>query len=55
VDVLTAVEGISFIYFNEKDVVRHDLVQRIIRAYERYQNHKLEPAEPKQSAAGEAS
>jgi phosphate starvation-inducible PhoH-like protein len=56
VDVLTAVEGIAFIYFNDKDVVRHDLVQRIIRAYERYENHKLEPsAEPKKSAAGEAS
>ena len=36
VDVLSGVEGISFIYFNEKDVVRHDLVQRIIRAYEQY-------------------
>jgi phosphate starvation-inducible PhoH-like protein len=51
VDVLSAVEGISFIYFNEKDVVRHDLVQRIIRAYERYSNSKLEPAEAKQTSA----
>ena len=54
VDVLSAVEGIAFIYFNEKDVVRHDLVQRIIRAYERYQNNKLEPAAPKPPAANEA-
>jgi phosphate starvation-inducible PhoH-like protein len=54
VDVLSAVEGISFIYFNEKDVVRHNLVQRIIRAYERYQNNKLEPAGPTRNAVSEA-
>jgi phosphate starvation-inducible protein PhoH and related proteins len=36
VDVLTGVEGISFVYFDETDVVRHTLVQRIVRAYERY-------------------
>jgi phosphate starvation-inducible PhoH-like protein len=54
VDVLLAVEGISFIYFNEKDVVRHDLVQRIIRAYERYNNSKLEPAAPPRNIAAEA-
>ena len=33
-DVLKNVEGIHFTYFNEGDVVRHHLVQRIIRAYE---------------------
>ena len=32
--VLTGVEGIEFIYFTEKDVVRHRLVQMIIKAYE---------------------
>jgi phosphate starvation-inducible PhoH-like protein len=30
------VPGISFVYFTERDVVRHTLVQRIIRAYEEY-------------------
>jgi phosphate starvation-inducible PhoH-like protein len=30
------VEGISFVQFDEKDVVRHALVQRIVKAYERY-------------------
>ncbi len=35
-DVVGKVTGISFIYFNERDVVRHTLVQRIIRAYEEY-------------------
>jgi phosphate starvation-inducible PhoH-like protein len=28
------VEGVSFNYFGEEDVVRHHLVQRIIRAYD---------------------
>ncbi|HXV37633.1 MAG TPA: PhoH family protein [Myxococcota bacterium] len=33
--VLEGVEGIEFLYFSEKDVVRHPLVQSIIAAYER--------------------
>ena len=33
--VLAHVEGVSFVYFNERDVVRHPLVQRIVRAYEK--------------------
>jgi len=37
VDVLRGVEGISFVHFDERDVVRHALVQRIVRAYERHQ------------------
>jgi len=35
-DVLKSVEGISFVHFDDKDVVRHTLVQRIVKAYERY-------------------
>ena len=34
IDVLTDVEGVSFTYFSRKDVVRHHLVQRIVKAYE---------------------
>jgi phosphate starvation-inducible PhoH-like protein len=34
--VLTGVEGIRFSYFTEVDVVRHELVKRIIKAYEAY-------------------
>ncbi len=34
IDVVTGIPGTSFVYFNEKDVVRHSLVQRIIKAYE---------------------
>ena len=39
-DVVGRVEGISFIYFTERDVVRHSLVQRIIRAYEEFDRSK---------------
>ncbi|MBM3775717.1 MAG: PhoH family protein [Acidobacteria bacterium] len=37
IDVLKGVPGISFIHFDERDVVRHPLVQRIVKAYERFQ------------------
>jgi len=42
VDVLKHVQGLSFVYFDEADVVRHHLVQRIIRAYD---EHKTRIAE----------
>ncbi|RRQ21265.1 PhoH family protein [Thiohalobacter thiocyanaticus] len=35
VDVLKEVEGVSFTFFNARDVVRHPLVQRIVAAYAR--------------------
>jgi phosphate starvation-inducible PhoH-like protein len=36
-EILTGVEGISFLYFDKSDVVRHKLVKDIIHAYEKYQ------------------
>jgi phosphate starvation-inducible PhoH-like protein len=35
-EILNGVEGISFVHFNDRDVVRHSLVQRIVKAYERH-------------------
>ena len=32
--VLSGINGIEFVHFDEKDVVRHPLVQSIIRAYD---------------------
>jgi phosphate starvation-inducible PhoH-like protein len=32
--ILSKLEGIEFVYFTDKDVVRHKLVQLIVRAYE---------------------
>ena len=40
VDILTDVEGLKFIYFTDKDVIRHRLVQDIIKAYERAESKK---------------
>jgi phosphate starvation-inducible PhoH-like protein len=34
--VLADVKGVSFTYFKPKDVVRHELVQRIVEAYEKH-------------------
>src|SRR2546427_8325701 len=36
VDVVGKVSGISLVYFSERDVVRHSLVQQIIQAYEEF-------------------
>ena len=41
-EVLKNVEGLTFAYFDDTDVVRHQLVQRIIRAYD---EHKAKAAE----------
>lgn len=46
VDVLKNVDGLNFVYFDEGDVVRHHLVQRIIRAYD---EHKARVAEEQMS------
>ena len=35
-EVLKGVDGIAFVNFDERDVVRHPLVQRIVKAYDRY-------------------
>ena len=37
-DILCHVEGIRFVYFDERDVVRHKLVQDIIKAYDQHEN-----------------
>ena len=38
-DVLTDVEGIRTIHFDEKDVIRHPLVGRIVHAYESFEKY----------------
>ncbi|HEX8749991.1 MAG TPA: PhoH family protein [Nitrospira sp.] len=37
-DILRHIEGIRFVYFDERDVVRHKLVQDIIKAYDLHEN-----------------
>ncbi len=40
VKVLKNVPDIGIVYFSEKDVVRHKLVQDIVKAYEQYNNRE---------------
>jgi len=35
--ILEGIEGIDFVFFSEKDVVRHRLVAAIVKAYEKYE------------------
>src|SRR5262245_3629795 len=39
-NVVSKVEGVAFVYFSEKDVVRNFLVQRIVCAYDDFANGK---------------
>jgi phosphate starvation-inducible PhoH-like protein len=41
--VLKDVKGIGRVEFGKKDIVRHQLVQRIVEAYERFQEEPLTP------------
>jgi phosphate starvation-inducible PhoH-like protein len=36
--VVEKIEGVGIVFFDDKDVVRHPLVQRIVKAYESYSN-----------------
>ena len=54
VDILQSVNGLAFVHFDESDVVRHHLVQRIIRAYDEHKTRlaeqQLSLLEPKPAA-----
>ncbi|HKV09423.1 MAG TPA: PhoH family protein [Thermoanaerobaculia bacterium] len=39
-DVLANVEGIKFFHFDQRDVVRHPLVQKVVTAYDRFERQK---------------
>ena len=41
--ILKGIEGIDFVYFSDRDVVRHPLVQEIIKAYERMEERRHRP------------
>jgi phosphate starvation-inducible PhoH-like protein len=46
--VLQGIDGIRFVYFDDRDVVRHDLVSAIVRAYDRVEPRgaRARPAPP---------
>jgi len=39
-EILSDIEGIGFVYMDERDVVRHKIVQEIVRAYSRYDENR---------------
>ncbi|RLA85325.1 MAG: hypothetical protein DRG31_03320, partial [Deltaproteobacteria bacterium] len=51
--ILKGIEGISFVYFTERDVVRHPIVQEIIRAYERAESKREEEFDDYRTVKGE--
>jgi len=40
IHVLKNIKGIDFVFFDEKDVVRHPIVQKIVKAYEVYEQNQ---------------
>ena len=59
IDILQRVNGLAFVHFDESDVVRHHLVQRIIRAYDEHKTRlaeqQLSLLEPKLAITGQAA
>ena len=52
IEVVGKIQGIALIYFDERDVVRHSLVQRIIKAYDEYGgNQPRRPGPPGTSSS----
>jgi phosphate starvation-inducible protein PhoH and related proteins len=49
--ILKGIEGIEFVYFSDKDVVRHPLVQDIIKAYDAFERTEQPRHRPKEQAA----
>ena len=39
-DILDGIEGIAFFYLTHSDVVRHEIVQQVVKAYERYEQQR---------------
>ncbi|MBB4820066.1 PhoH family protein [Pseudomonas sp. TUM22785] len=52
IDVLRDVPGIAFTHFKSQDVVRHPLVQRIVEAYDRYDNRNQPKTKPADNDPG---
>jgi phosphate starvation-inducible protein PhoH and related proteins len=45
-EVLSGVEGIKFFFFDQRDVVRHPLVQKVVHAYDLFDRQKAERDKP---------
>jgi phosphate starvation-inducible PhoH-like protein len=51
--VLRKVKGVSFTWFNSRDVVRHPIVQRIVEAYDAYDAQNIPTLTETKAAAPE--
>ena len=54
-DVLKNVEGLAFCQFDDGDVVRHHLVQRIVRAYDQHKEKASEQLSLLETKAAEGN
>jgi phosphate starvation-inducible PhoH-like protein len=54
-EVLSGVQGIKFFFFDQRDVVRHALVQKIVTAYDSFDRLKADREREKTAAPAEAS
>jgi phosphate starvation-inducible PhoH-like protein len=54
-EVLTNVDGIKFFFFDQRDVVRHPLVQKVVHAYDLYDRQKAERERDREKPQGEPS
>ncbi len=53
--MISRIEGIAFIKFDERDVVRHNLVQQIIKAYEEFGGGETRRSAPPENGKPEPS
>jgi phosphate starvation-inducible PhoH-like protein len=52
-EVLAGVEGIKFFFFDQRDVVRHPLVQKVVLAYDQHDRLKAERERERERPQGE--
>jgi phosphate starvation-inducible PhoH-like protein len=53
--VVAGVSGIAFLDFDERDVVRHPLVQRLVKAYEQFESERQDKGGPPPARRDESS
>jgi phosphate starvation-inducible PhoH-like protein len=51
-NLLGGIEGIKIVYFSERDVVRHRLVKKIVRAYEQHERKQQQARKEKPDQEG---
>ncbi|MFP4109320.1 MAG: PhoH family protein, partial [Desulfonatronovibrio sp.] len=50
--VLSGIKEIDFVYFNERDVIRHSLVGRIVHAYDKFDRKRRQAGPENESEQG---